>query len=289
MATETNMESSWEGMDDLDSAEVVDAPAPKTFLDAQIAAANTVPPVKCYSCGGSGKFYSKFSGRMIGECFSCHGTGTVTARAAKTRATRKANEVTRAREAADQRAHFLDANQDVVSWIRDWDGRNDFATSLSNQLAERGSLSNRQLEAVRNNISKAAQRAQERADAAAKAEPQGNGLDISAIPEGRYAVPDGDTRLKIMIKRPKPPSQWAGFIFVSDAAVYGQQTKYGRQAPGKTYSGKVQEALRAIVADPRAAMAAYGKLTGTCGVCGRPLEDVESVERGIGPICAERF
>ena len=41
--------------------------------------------------------------------------------------------------------------------------------------------------------------------------------------------------------------------------------------------------------DPLAAQVAYGKLTGTCGYCGRVLEDEESVERGIGPICAQKY
>jgi hypothetical protein len=44
-----------------------------------------------------------------------------------------------------------------------------------------------------------------------------------------------------------------------------------------------------ILADPRAASAAYGRLVGRCGVCGRPLEDPESVERGIRPVCADKF
>lgn len=33
----------------------------------------------------------------------------------------------------------------------------------------------------------------------------------------------------------------------------------------------------------------FGKLYGRCMVCGRTLTNPESIERGIGPICAERF
>lgn len=36
-------------------------------------------------------------------------------------------------------------------------------------------------------------------------------------------------------------------------------------------------------------MAAYGHRTGTCGICGALLTDPESIERGIGPICASRI
>ena len=41
-----------------------------------------------------------------------------------------------------------------------------------------------------------------------------------------------------------------------------------------------------ILADPKAAMVAYGKLVGKCGKCGRKLEDADSVAAGIGPVCA---
>lgn len=36
-------------------------------------------------------------------------------------------------------------------------------------------------------------------------------------------------------------------------------------------------------------MAAWGRRTGTCGVCGALLTNPESIERGIGPICAGRL
>ena len=34
---------------------------------------------------------------------------------------------------------------------------------------------------------------------------------------------------------------------------------------------------------------AYGKVTGTCCNCGRTLTNEESIEAGIGPICASKF
>ena len=34
---------------------------------------------------------------------------------------------------------------------------------------------------------------------------------------------------------------------------------------------------------------AYGKLTGTCCSCGRELTNEDSIEAGIGPICAGKF
>lgn len=112
-------------------------------------------------------------------------------------------------------------------------------------------------------------------------------LDLTKIPSGLYSVPHGQTRLKVCIKR--GTGKWQGWIFVSDGAEYGQGTRYGSQRPGETYKGQIFDQLLAISRDAVAASAAYGRLTGTCGVCGRKLEDKDSVARGIGPICAERL
>ncbi len=50
----------------------------------------------------------------------------------------------------------------------------------------------------------------------------------------------------------------------------------------------VEAALSALERDPDAALVAYGRIFGACGICGRLLTNRESIERGIGPICAGR-
>ena len=125
------------------------------------------------------------------------------------------------------------------------------------------------------------------ATAAAPVAPTTSGLDLTGLISGMYAVPNGDTRLKLQIDV-VTKGKWAGWVFVKDGAVYGEGQRYGSQKPGFSYKGAVEDALRAIVADPQAAMAAYGHLTSTCGMCRRPLEDADSVARGIGPVCARK-
>ena len=100
----------------------------------------------------------------------------------------------------------------------------------------------------------------------------------------RVAVPGGDTRLKLRIKFAKD-----GTIYVDDAAVYGEGASYGRQYVGESYRGKVAAELAVIVADPKAAILAYTKLVGKCGICNRPLEHKTSVEVGIGPRCRAKL
>jgi len=193
------------------------------------------------------------------------------------------------RERIDAKNAWIEAHRDVIGWIYDKLPTRDFAGSLVRQYETNGKLSIGQVVAVRKILAEDAARAAAQVAQVIRTEPNGSDIDLSSIPEGFYAVPDGATRLKVKIDRPVPPSKWSGFIFVSDGAEYGQQKKYGRQAPGKLYTGEIKDALRAIVADPKAASVAYGKLVGRCGICNRRLEDEESVARGIGPKCAENM
>jgi hypothetical protein len=49
------------------------------------------------------------------------------------------------------------------------------------------------------------------------------------------------------------------------------------------------DALRAITADPAAAGAAFGRLTGRCSFCSTKLDDEGSIEVGYGPKCAKNY
>ena len=174
-----------------------------------------------------------------------------------------------------------DDHEDLVSWLekQDW---SDFAQSLAKQYRDRGSLSPKQVTAAENMRKKVERSRKEK-------EAQETGLDLSSLPSGYYAVPEGETRLKVRVAHGKPGSKWEGWTFVSDGAAYGQRKNYGSQKPNGTYKGSVEDALRSILESPFEAQKAYGHLTGTCGACGRHLEDEESIRKGIGPICAQKW
>ena len=157
----------------------------------------------------------------------------------------------------------------------------DFAVKMREVLTRWGGLTAGQLAAVQRCMG------YQPRNVALKSSAPGTDLSIASIPAGLYAVPQGATRLKVCIKQ--GTGKWKGWVFVSDAAVYGQRERYGAQRPSGRYEGKISDALALIAADPAAASAEYGRLTGTCGVCGRPLENEESVARGIGPVCAGRM
>lgn len=153
-------------------------------------------------------------------------------------------------------------------------------------LLEQGNLSKRDASALIDELM-ASPKAQAPAPVAPAAKPVADDLNLRSIPSGIYAVPGGDTRLKVQIDV-ITKGKWDGWVFVKDGAEYGQGKRYGSARPGEGYRGEIQDALRIIVADPQAAMAAYGHLVGRCGMCHRPLEDEQSVERGIGPVCARK-
>lgn len=174
---------------------------------------------------------------------------------------------------------------ELVRWLSEqtWSS---FAVSLTQQVGGGKALSPKQLDAARSMKAKTqAKDAERKAQDAAKA----TGLDISQIPSGIYAVPGGDTRLKVRIRQVDKEGKWQGWTFVDDGAAYGQGRRYGRQAPGGTYSGDIEQALATIAANPKEAAREYGRLTGKCCICNRQLEDEQSVAKGIGPICEGKF
>lgn len=282
--------------EDLDT---VPPPIPKpTFIQAQAEFAQRATPtqITCPSCRGSGRFIS-WSGREVGECFKCNGTGRCNAprqlkmtpeaiaqraKDKQYRANKKAQIA--AQEAAEQAA-WLAAHTDVTTWVEANSGHFDFATSLGNSLRQYGTLTENQVAAVRRCIVKE----NERKAAIALVPKNPAGLDLSSVPSGCYAVPGGDTRLKVKIDNVTDEGKWKGWVFVKDAAVYGEGKRYGSQRPNQNYKGDIEDVLRVIAANPAEASMAYGKLVGCCGVCGRPLENADSVARGIGPICAGKM
>lgn len=166
----------------------------------------------------------------------------------------------------------------ILDWLDANRASEEFAASLYAAGIRYGSLTDNQMACVERSVK----------TAVTAADPDDQ-IDLSELPTGYYAVPDGDTRLKIAIRRPRKNSNWFGWIFVDDGAEYGARKNYGRQGPDALYTGQIRDELRAVLADPLVALKAYGILTGSCGVCGRKLEDEESVALGIGPICAGKL
>lgn len=191
---------------------------------------------------------------------------------------RKAEDKARRDEAKKVKAEL----DPLADWLeaQTW---SEFALSLAAQYRQKGSLSPKQIASAKSMKAKVEARQK------ARDEKPETGIDLADLPSGYYAVPGGETRLKVRVAHGKPGTKWDGWTFVSDGAEYGARKNYGSQRPGNLYKGDIEEQLRAILADPFEAQKAYGKLWGVCGACGRMLEDEDSIAAGIGPICAQKW
>lgn len=78
-----------------------------------------------------------------------------------------------------------------------------------------------------------------------------------------------------------------GAIYVKQDGQY-----LGKMLGGKFLARCTQEAMDKVLkiaADPLGEAIKHGKLTGRCAICNRNLKDENSVDRGIGPVCASKF
>lgn len=91
------------------------------------------------------------------------------------------------------------------------------------------------------------------------------------------------------VKPAKATGKHPGSLYVTEGETY-----LGRVAGGKFLrmdccSQETADKVAALIADPMAAIKATGQEVGSCAICGLELTDPESLERGVGPICAERL
>lgn len=212
---------------------------------------------KCAKCGGSGRYTKRL------PCFACKGTGKVA-------------------PAIINREDFAAAHPDIVAWVAA-NPTFGFAVAMGEQISKFGRLSPNVIAAVR--------RCMERS---AKA-PDYTDIDVTAIQHSF------DTAHRNGLKRPK--LRIGEFVF-SRAPDSGRNAgaiyvKSGEQYLGKVFGGKLscveectpdqKSRIAEASASPIKAAIAHGKVTGCCACCGLELTNPESIARGIGPICAEKY
>lgn len=270
-----------------------------TLADAQVE--RVLHREKCAACGGTGKFRS-YSGRIVGDCFKCKGAGsktfkTSTEQRAAAAVQRAKIAVRKAEELSLQIEQWKNENQEDYAWIVAKASSFDFAGSMLEALRRYGSLTERQHATVtrlriadaQRNTAAQIERASREADAKA--------VDVSKI-EAAFA-----SALQNDIKRPK--IRLAGFIFKlapangrNAGAIYvmnGNDQNYlgkvqgGRFIRSRECSAETESEVLAVASDPANAAVAYGRRTGECSCCGRPLTKHASIDAGIGPICAKKY
>ena len=265
----------------------------------QMGKATTAQRVKvpCVPCNGSGRWRS-FSGLTSGPCFKCSGNGfTLRAPGYEERRAKNLQRKLASKIAAKQEAEaWREAHQDVIQALEaSIPGRSQFMDSLREYLARKGQLSVGQVEAVRRGIEKRKEWQQQRVSEAG-VDASGEGLDkltaafASALRSGlkNPAMEVGG----LCFKPAKASSANAGAIYVTAGRAFGAEY-FGKLAGGRfipSRAGEAQrEAVAAVMADPLGQAVLHGKQTGRCSCCGRELENAESVELGIGPVCRRKW
>ena len=276
---------------------------PKDFAHSEV----------CFACRGTGKFRG-YSGRIVGECFKCKGAGKRTFKTSPD-ARAKARENAHQRKAKG-RLEWLNEHKPEVEWLQKAAARNiarngtfDFPAKIIESIAQWGSLTDPQLAAVHKLMARDAERAKQRdaerkvrhdnapAIDASKIETAFGNARRSAERPGMQGIWLKPLNLKsgafdITFQPGSIGSQWEGKIFVTSRL--GDKRKLGVIVDGKFVARfectpAEQAAVMDCCNDPAKAAVAFGKAWGVCSICHRQLTNDESIARGIGPICAEKF
>lgn len=259
----------------------------------------------CPKCHGSGRFVA-YSGRTVGNCFHCKGTGKVTFKSspesrAKNQAQRDAVAARKQAELSAKIKLWIEEHDAETKWIVTAGNRGfGFAAQMFEALNTYGSLTERQLAAVYRCMAQDAARDEERQQIAERA-PDVDAAALEKIHTAFQSALDKDVKFPKMrldaylfsLVRSGPNT---GAIYVKtiekddlDERTYLGKIVDGRFVRAFKCSPEHDARIVAAASDPAAAAIAYGRREGACSLCGRKLTNHTSIDIGIGPICYEKY
>ena len=175
---------------------------------------------------------------------------------------------------------IMSALEGIMSW-------NSFAKSLVEQVARKGTLSDKQLFAASAMLAKIESN---------KAKRKSNmiSLDVSKI---QAVLDKADVSMKtpkirvgdFVFSKPAAHSKNAGSLYIKQLGEYIGKVTGGYYLPVGSVSKETIAEIEGICKDPMESAVAYGRRTGNCAVCNRDLTKHDSIDRGIGPICADKL
>jgi hypothetical protein len=182
---------------------------------------------------------------------------------------------------------FIDSTISYVKENMENGTAGDFVKAMSDALTRYASFTEGQTRGLLNCIRSEVLSADKAADAIVAELAFGiKPLDLRSVPSGNYAVEHDETTAFYVIDN-VTNGKWKDWVFVKILAS-DQELRVGSQRPGQMYQGKHENLLRKIAENPYEASVLFGHKIGRCGICGKTLTDPESIEAGIGPVCAKK-
>jgi hypothetical protein len=274
-----------------------DEPVRTPNAHAAVTAANAlVYACPCKKCGGSGKFVG-YTGRVIGPCFVCQGSGTQAFRTSPEQRAKARMQAAGRKERVAQNnvAGWCEANPEDAAWLKAKAGSFEFAGSMLQALERFGSLTERQHATVTRLRQQDAERTAQRAAQAAAQAAAAPAVDAARLEEAFGKAKDAGLKYPkitmgaIVIKPAGTASKNAGALYVTSEGNYLGKVMGGKFLRVRECSDEQAQVVADLVNDPAGAAKAYGLKTGRCCMCSRELTDPVSIANGIGPICAENF
>lgn len=183
----------------------------------------------------------------------------------------------------------MDVSPAIQEWMRNCAPTFEFANSLLTQFTRKGYLSDAQIAAAQRCVDKfnaAVSRRENAPEASLKPleDAFNHALSLGAR---RAAMVVGNLRFSLAGAQSANP----GAIYAKerDSGLYLGKFAQGRFFRARDCSDAHQDLLLDIAKDPLTKAIEHGRMTGECALCARELTDPESIDRGIGPVCAKKF
>jgi hypothetical protein len=108
-------------------------------------------------------------------------------------------------------------------------------------------------------------------------------LTTNVVPDSKYAVMRAEGPVFYEVRSGKK-GKWAGFQFVDRLVGHpGDWLRFPVKAQAR------KNILQELALDPKESALLFSRTFVVCAACNAPLSDPESLARGFGPTCVEKF
>lgn len=267
-----------------------------TVKPAKASTGVTLFKENCKKCSGTGKWTS-YSGYTQRTCYACKGVGfhefkTDSATRAKAR---ERSVVVKATKEADRITGFAEQHESEYNWMVESAPTFSFAQNMLDAIKKYGSLTERQLASVQKCIISNAERAMNKALEQAQRVESAPEVNLGALADAfNSALSKGNKhprlRLDSFVFTPAPVTgNNAGAIYIKEDGQYLGKVIGNKFLKVRECSQEQEQRIIEASIDPKESAIKYGRMMGACSVCNRTLVDPESIEMGIGPICAGKM